>query len=499
MKTKEEINEQVIKIDNEINNRIKKVGFFDNDFVELFKRWQKKENKYLDFDIGKVKFEIKRILSDNPKEVICKKRMGFTPKREKNGDINWFTIKDLTNVKGLFIDEPNTIEKTTMELVRQKVDKNNTGKSEKLIPIKKGDILVSFKLSVGIVKIYNSDKISYCNEAIDILTVNDGIYNKYVAYNCMIEYPKYSKNTNNGQTLNDDDKKKIKIYIPKSITIKSKEYSSYDIQKIIVEFLEYQFNISKKYREQLQYIKEDIEEFEKGLLPAVFNKNNEYIKQMFIKWNTNPSVPRKKEEMVDFTLDDIEFEEKKIGELVDSRSGSSKYTKEYYKNNSGNYPLMTGALDIVAYVKPIDENDIINEESVSYNKDNDAGSTAFYHTKPYIVGGHHYALLVKGKYKNKIYVKYFYYTMKDFFNRNKFYQSRKPIANISLIKEKTIKIPKSIITKTKEYPSYDIQKTIVSFIDRFYEWQEQVRLKIEELNKLLDEIDEAILYKAFKG
>jgi len=522
MKTRKEINEKVINIDNEINNHIEKIGFFDSDFVELFKKWQTKENKYLDLDISKVKFEVKRILSDNPEEVICKKRMGFTPKRVKNGDINWFTIKDLTNIKDLCINEPDTIEKTTMDLIKQKVDKNNTGKSEKLIPIKKGDILVSFKLTVGIVKIYNSNKIAYCNEAIDILTVKKGIYNKYVAYNCMIEYPKYSRNTNNGQTLNDEEKKKIKIYIPKPIKTEKKEYSSYDVQKIIIEFLEYQLNISKQYREQLQNIEKDIEEFEKGLLPAIFSKNNDYIKQMFIKWNTNPSVPRKKEEMVDFTLDDVEFEEKSLFNIIELKNGT-EFPKGYVKKkeNQGNIPLISAGVknDIMGYIKSLlgNKSDEPDKHYVFNSTKNKWNEIILYKGKDYYtltadgIGGE-LILRKKEDYSNgfyttnvckvvifkdkNIYDKYFYYAYQIDKQKVKFdFLIKANNKNLSKIK---IKIPKPIKTKTKEYSFYNVQKAIVTFIDRFYEWQEQVKLKIEKLNKLLDKIDEAILYKAFK-
>ena len=160
--------------------------------------------------------------------------MGFTPDRDSSGDINWYTVRDLGKVDGLYINNPKTNEKTTIELIKETVDKKDTGKSEKLIPIRKGDILISFKLTVGVVKIYNSDTPAYCNEAIDILTVNDGIYNKYVAYNCILEYPKYGTKTNNGFTLNDESKKEIKIFIPKPLD----NYTSFEIQKAIVDFLE---------------------------------------------------------------------------------------------------------------------------------------------------------------------------------------------------------------------------------------------------------------------
>lgn len=191
------------------------------------------KEKGINFKITDIEFDIKRIYSENTDELVCKKRMGFTPKTVSNGDINWFTVKDLGKVNGLFINFPETNKKTSMKLIKEAIDKNNTGKSEKLIPIKKGDILVSFKLTVGIVKIYNSNKPAYCNEAIDILTANDDIDNKYFAYNCIFEYPKYGTRTNNGITLNDDSKKEIKIFIPKPLN----NHSSYDIQKILAQFI----------------------------------------------------------------------------------------------------------------------------------------------------------------------------------------------------------------------------------------------------------------------
>lgn len=199
---------------------------------DQFDKWAKKKNYKI--SANDLKFVIKRITSDNPEETVCEKRMGFTPKRDPNGDINWFTVADLNSIESLTIDNPDTKEKTTIELVKKAVDPKNTGRSVKLKPIQKGDILVSFKLSVGITKIYNSDKIAYCNEAIDILTCKKGYYNKYIAYNCIVEYPKHGTKTNNGMTLNDDSKQEIIIFIPK----KTKAYSSEKIQHFLVEFIE---------------------------------------------------------------------------------------------------------------------------------------------------------------------------------------------------------------------------------------------------------------------
>lgn len=232
-----------------------------------FRKYAKENNKHL--EIADIEFDIKRIHSKYKDEIICKKRMGFTPKTDNNGDINWFSVSDLTNQDGLYIDVPNSIKKTTMKLIKEQVDSNNTGKSEKLIPIKKGDILVSFKLTVGTVKIYNSDLPAYCNEAIDILTLNENFDNRYVAYNCILEYPKNGNRTNNGITLNDDDKEKIKIFIPKDL----ENYTSFEIQQILADFIEYVDNeLEEKYFKKYDRAYEVVQLLKETYLKRTFNK-----------------------------------------------------------------------------------------------------------------------------------------------------------------------------------------------------------------------------------
>lgn len=200
--------------------------------LEQFNKWAKRKQYHIKgTDIN---FGVKRIHSNDEDDIICEKRMGFTPQRDPEGDINWFTVADMNTIEGMYINSPDTKEKTTMDLIKKTIDKNNTGKSEKLIPIQKGNILISFKLSVGTVKIYNSEQPAYCNEAIDILIINDDISNEYIAHNCIIEYPKYGTKTNNGMTLNDESKQEIKIMIPNP----TNTYSSIEIQTILVEFIE---------------------------------------------------------------------------------------------------------------------------------------------------------------------------------------------------------------------------------------------------------------------
>lgn len=228
--------EKVYKTDKAVLSKIFEMK--DSFIIQQFNKWA--QLKSYKIDGNNIQFDIKRIIADNPEDTVCKKRMGFTPTRDPLGDINWFTVADLNAVDSMYINKPDTKEKTTIDLVKQTVDKNNTGKSEKLIPIQKGDILVSFLLTIGITKIYNSNKPAYCNQAIDIISPKDGYDNEYIAYNCILEYPKFGEEQALGTNLNDDSKKDIQIMIPKS----TEQYTSLEIQKIIIEFFE-AFNLWK--------------------------------------------------------------------------------------------------------------------------------------------------------------------------------------------------------------------------------------------------------------
>jgi len=230
------IQEKVYKTDKAVLSKIFEMK--DSFIIQQFNKWA--QLKSYEINGNDIQFDIKRIIADNPEETICKKRMGFTPTREPEGDINWFTVADLNAVDGIYINEPDTKEKTTIDLVKQTVDKNNTGKSEKLIPIQKGDILVSFLLTIGITKIYNSNKPAYCNQAIDIISPKDGYDSEYIAYNCILEYPKFGEEQALGTNLNDDSKKDIQIMVPQA----TGSYSSLDIQRIIIEFFK-AFNLWK--------------------------------------------------------------------------------------------------------------------------------------------------------------------------------------------------------------------------------------------------------------
>ena len=190
----------------------------------------------------------------------------------------------------------------------------------------------------------------------------------------------------------------------------------------------------------------------------------------------------------DLFLEKIQFDKVALSSLVDFKTGYGEYTKKYCAVNPGKFPLMTGSLEVKNHVEAIDDSHIIYDESISYNKDNDAGSKAFYHTEPYIVGAHHYTISIKKDENERLTVKYLYYIMKNIFDKNKFYQS-KNVANSSLVGTFDVYVPQSI----SDYSSIEIQNILVKFLER----TEHLREKMYSLEQKTQKVYEAAISKVF--
>jgi hypothetical protein len=191
----------------------------------------------------------------------------------------------------------------------------------------------------------------------------------------------------------------------------------------------------------------------------------------------------------DIKLEDIKFEKKLYGEILKFNGGSSEYKKAYYNssNNSGDYYLMTGSLEPVAKIKPLKQSDIIKAPRLSFNKDNDAGSTCFYHNEDFIVGGHHYWVDIKSEYEKLLDLKYIYFVMKKMFDENMFYQSKDPKANSGVISKINFSFP---IEKSYQVLLVEFWEIVLENFKR----REKIFTKVLEL---CDEIDEAFLYRTF--
>lgn len=223
---------------------------FENKYIYTSKEWKKYFNKLLKEKKQIINSKDLINLLDIDKKYCCIQRMGETPSNENDkligvdeNKIAWFNIANLQLYKKDFIDKTDRIENSIS------IESFENIKSIKNIPITKNDILVSFKLTVGVSKLYLSNEYSSCNEAIDILTPCKNIYSKYLNKIIGKVYiDNVGNNSLQGGTLNDDIKSKIKIPFPKET---QEEISSLEIQKSISFYIEQEF---KRIEEQLETI-----------------------------------------------------------------------------------------------------------------------------------------------------------------------------------------------------------------------------------------------------
>lgn len=252
------------------NNKLYEVENIDG---KLRYKLDENGNKFEICNINEVEYEqVKLYESKNIKEeFIARKRMGFTLSDEipETNLVEWITIDDLNKTKDLYLNKINTKTKLSQDHIYLKYSEH----SDKRIPIRKGNILVSFKMTIGVTKVYNSEQTAYCNEAIDIVNICDRkkYDSDYISLLIGNEYRKYTQNNVGSITLNDDLKDLIFLKIPKDISFEHKTYSSYELQQSIAK------NIEEK--------KNNIEKKHKILttMEILCNKKIENIKKVFLK------------------------------------------------------------------------------------------------------------------------------------------------------------------------------------------------------------------------
>lgn len=460
---------------------------FSEDLIKLFEEFKKKIGKYQDLNLEDIELEEKKLIDFGDGVGICKQRMGFTPKTISGGNIYFYKVGDLSKVQGIEITNPRTEEKTIMGYINEAVGKG----SEKAKPIQKGDILVSFKLTIGVTKIYNSDEIAYCNEAIDILTPKKGYYNKYLAFIVGEKYQEKAKvKTVKGTSLNKESKDKIYIPIPKQ----AGNYTSFDIQKAIVEFIEHVSLTSESVVNLMEDIIKITKKGKENLICKLFQSPSRNINEDVIK--LFEEFKKKTKDCQNLNLKNIEFDYYQLKNLFEAKGGNSEYTKKYITEHPGEYPLLTGKLDnesIEAYIDTYN----FEGECITYNKDNAGGSRAFYRPKgfKFSMNSHHIALFKKESLPdniNDLDYKYSMYVLNRLFETNKY--GWETSANWDRIQKEIIPIPKPI----SNYTSYDIQKAIAEFIEHVYKNFDNLILKAKENIEKTKIFQKCLLIKVFQ-
>lgn len=403
------------------------IGTLDSQVIEKFKEFQEETRKYLNLNIENVQFDNISLANNDYFKFI----------KGKNKYIQAY----ITKHPGKYPILGSSLKNKCIANYIQ--------------PIDMGDVInepcVSFNKdnAKGSIPFYREYPFLMDRHHIAILC-SDDISPQYLYYSLIIYFEKSQFGWGENVATAEEVSKHF-VPVPNDL---NEKYKSIDIQKAIAEFLEYSFdnieiiknNIDKKY--------EIVTRIKKSLIPSTFQKTA--IKNTFKKYA--------KENEINFEIIDINFiDDNTFGSIFEFNGGSSRYTMPYYtnSNNKGDYPLLTGSTNIVEFIKPISQNDITNAPGISYNKDNDKGSVAFFHEQPFIVGGHHYSLKLKNEFLETIDLKYSYYLLSEHFSKNIYYQSKEPRANSGVIKDVKFLVPESLDTLS----SIDIQRILANFIE----------------------------------
>jgi len=438
------------------------IGSLDSQVIEKFKEFQQKSGKYLDLDIKDVEFKKK-----NFNDIIDEFIKGSTPKYSSSST-NTIVIKS-GQARGNYnvFDFKNT---AYLDLTKVKNPKY----------LQNGDILINTTGvgTAGRVTLFDLSGNYVSDSHITALRYDLSSFYKFYLLYFFVNFgfkklEKMAEGSGGQVELSMEKIKLLVIPIPKD---NNENYKSIDIQKIIVEFLEYSFDNLERLKSNINKKYNLVTKMKKSLIPSTFKRTA--IKNKFRKYA--------QENDIDFEITDITFNnENTFGSIFEFNGGSSKYTKPYYTNpkNKGDYPLLTGSTHIVEFIKPMNQHDINDAPAISYNKDNDKGSLAFYHTEPFIVGGHHYALKLKNEFLKNIDLKYSYYSLSEHFFKNMYYQSKETRANSGVIKNVKFLIPEPL----QAFSSIKIQQILANFIENV---ENELETKfLNPINKCLEVIE----------
>ena len=376
---------------------------------------------------------------------VVKFNIGGTPSRKESkyyeGDNLWISVSELNN----------TIINDTKEKI---TDLGIKESSVKLI--KKGSILMSFKLSIGKMGIAGKDM--YCNEAIMFFKHDNDITNRYLYYYLSLNnLSKYASGQIGIGSLN-----KTSLY---NITLPN---LSLDHQEEIVKFLDEQFE-----NYNINNLKRDVPIF-KLLIAKQYEMAAELLHVVYRQMATEQEVKNIEKDMkaiFNLNINKLEdCETKKLGEIIEIKN--YKPIKIENSNNTGKYPFYNCSIlghlwsDEYQY-----EDDVL-----LMNKTNGTGKCRIYHNngKFSISGG----VIVFKTSNNKFFEKLLNYNTKIISEKFKGGDKK----NINLEDFKNIIFP---------IPSLEKQKEIVNKIEKFENYKLQY---IEHANMIKEELDNYIKY-----
>lgn len=449
----------------------------DKEVRNYFKKWQKKEQVYLDFDIDEVEFEKKLISS-----VFDIVRRGASPRPIKDFIVsndysgekfNWLKIGDVT--------KSNIYLKNTEEYI-------NSDGMKKSVLGKKGDFLITNSMTIGVPIILDIDTCFHDGFLyLGFLDENAVNYSNLYLFYFFLSYRSHLKaisKTGVVSNLNTDIVKNEHILLP----IGDKDFSR-GIQDKLVAFIEYYKAQFDKYRKLISQLKSQIESLDKAFLPAIFSaEKDSFIVEYFDQWSIGKQLSIK--------FNDINFERCVLKELcsfpplsrVKGKADLSiqEYASLSSQEQSKYFPLISGTMlnnQITGYLHKdrLSANSLSPSPVLSWTRIN--ASQFFIQNNPVVTNDDSF-ILAPNDPEN---IKFIYYSILAEMSKSQFSWTNKAgkekVKNISIY----------------SLNNSDFSSAIVEFIDEWHNWRDEIFRRIDQLSTSIDQAEEALIAKTFKG
>ncbi len=464
----------------------------DKQIVKLFQQFQKETGKYDDFEIDKLDFDNVDLFNEGNVVLRGALKLETHDILEKINDENGIPVFDASINILTYIDEKK---------YRNCVFENKNNSNPDLSFANEGNS------SAGTNFIFHTYKYFVNNHRTVIDFSGSECFSKYVYYS--IKNMKEEYGFKRGHVPSQARLKELGIIIPIPKQL-NKTYTSFRIQEILVEFIEYFSNYNdSKLKVIDEKITPKINEIESLILPLFFAKEE----RMCRRFNTFAA-----KEGFDVKLEDVEFNSIGILNIVKFVNGS-EFPKSYVKRSGikGEIPLISAGTknDIMGNIKTlvgnnplhIDKHYVYNDTKEKWNEVKHYINNDYYTLTADGIGGTLIPRLKKD-YLNGFYTtnvckvvdflsdketnkKFFYYSYNfGRVNLNFDFGHKANNENLSKI---NINIPKPY----KSYTSYELQEIFVKFIEEYFQHVEKMRGLSNVLINKYKEHTETIIARTF--
>lgn len=441
------------------------IGALDSQVIEKFKEFQERTEKCLDLDIEKVEFENIALYDEEYFEFI----------KGRNHYIKKYNIAN----KGKYPLATGSVKNDSIAYYVK--------------PINIADIITQKCISFnkdGDSQIFYRDYEFLMDRHHIAIIPSELVLAKYL-YFALISYFKkmkfgWGENVADVPTVSTHS-----IPIPKDY---NKNYKSIDIQKAIVEFLEFwRINYTNVFRQTVNHQKPILEKIKKALIPATL-RHDKTIVNSFNEFAKSNNYKIKLEEV---TFRKIDFFNIKKNDLLSPKKLEKNQDLILQNSSNNGYPVYSGAIEPLCKV---DESKYPNkifvpnhqnpDISFANNGDGSAGRNFFVHTDKYFVNQERTVISFKND--NDFYSLYILnqiINMRDKYNMNR---ENRPTPK---------DLPKFGIEITlpshNTVSSFDIQKILVEFWEMILNNMDERFTKFDNIERLTDKVDEAFLYRTF--